>query len=119
MEQFSPSVVRQAVRNVQISEQTTFSFRVSWELQDPNVRQYRISYVTRQGDRAEEVVSVVALGLIFILPSLSSPLLFTLSILLPYVAQFLLDPTLIETFRADMFIHLVLFAFQQHCCVSR
>ena len=46
MEQFSPSVVRQAVRNVQISEQTTFSFRVSWELQDPNVRQYCFTYVT-------------------------------------------------------------------------
>lgn len=52
-------VVRLGVRNMQISDESTFSFRVSWDLQDPNVRQYRISYVTAQGDRAEEVVSVV------------------------------------------------------------
>lgn len=52
-------VVRLGVRNMQISDESTFSFRVSWDLQDSNVRQYRISYVTAQGDRAEEVVSVV------------------------------------------------------------
>uniref|UniRef100_A0AAY4DX04 Collagen, type XIV, alpha 1b n=1 Tax=Denticeps clupeoides TaxID=299321 RepID=A0AAY4DX04_9TELE len=52
------SVIRVAVRNMQLSDQTTFSMKVSWELQDPKVRQYRVSYITTQGDRAEEVVSV-------------------------------------------------------------
>uniref|UniRef100_A0A8C9VU57 Collagen type XIV alpha 1 chain n=1 Tax=Scleropages formosus TaxID=113540 RepID=A0A8C9VU57_SCLFO len=43
--------------NLLIGEETTFSLQVSWQLQDPNVRQYRISYVTARGDRAEESVS--------------------------------------------------------------
>uniref|UniRef100_A0A8C9VEU1 Collagen type XIV alpha 1 chain n=1 Tax=Scleropages formosus TaxID=113540 RepID=A0A8C9VEU1_SCLFO len=53
-----PLVVRQAVKNLLIGEETTFSLQVSWQLQDPNVRQYRISYVTARGDRAEESVIV-------------------------------------------------------------
>uniref|UniRef100_A0A8C9UWQ6 Collagen type XIV alpha 1 chain n=1 Tax=Scleropages formosus TaxID=113540 RepID=A0A8C9UWQ6_SCLFO len=52
------AVVRQAVKNLLIGEETTFSLQVSWQLQDPNVRQYRISYVTARGDRAEESVIV-------------------------------------------------------------
>uniref|UniRef100_A0A8C9TLM8 Collagen type XIV alpha 1 chain n=1 Tax=Scleropages formosus TaxID=113540 RepID=A0A8C9TLM8_SCLFO len=51
-------LVRQAVKNLLIGEETTFSLQVSWQLQDPNVRQYRISYVTARGDRAEESVIV-------------------------------------------------------------
>ncbi|XP_028820486.1 collagen alpha-1(XIV) chain-like [Denticeps clupeoides] len=51
-------VIRVAVRNMQLSDQTTFSMKVSWELQDPKVRQYRVSYITTQGDRAEEVAMV-------------------------------------------------------------
>ncbi|KAJ8395287.1 hypothetical protein AAFF_G00034890 [Aldrovandia affinis] len=52
------AVVRHAVRNLLISEQTTFSMQVSWEMKDPKVRQYRVSYITARGDRAEESVLV-------------------------------------------------------------
>ncbi|XP_023683819.1 collagen alpha-1(XIV) chain-like isoform X2 [Paramormyrops kingsleyae] len=52
------SVVRQGVRNLRLDEETTFSLQVSWELQDPNVRQYRVTYVSARGDRAEEVLMV-------------------------------------------------------------
>ncbi|XP_063041609.1 collagen alpha-1(XIV) chain-like [Engraulis encrasicolus] len=66
------AVVRQAVRNMQISEETTYGFRVSWEMQDANVRQYRVSYVTAQGDRAEEVKMVPAQQKTILLQSLLS-----------------------------------------------
>uniref|UniRef100_A0A3B3QVM7 Collagen type XIV alpha 1 chain n=1 Tax=Paramormyrops kingsleyae TaxID=1676925 RepID=A0A3B3QVM7_9TELE len=52
------SLVRQGVRNLRLDEETTFSLQVSWELQDPNVRQYRVTYVSARGDRAEEVLMV-------------------------------------------------------------
>ncbi|KAJ8268333.1 hypothetical protein COCON_G00135050 [Conger conger] len=54
----APAVVRVGVRNMQISDQTTFSMQVSWELQDPKVRQYRVTYISARGDRAEETVLV-------------------------------------------------------------
>lgn len=54
-----PSVVRQGMRNLRLDEETTFSLQVSWELQDPNVRQYRVTYVSARGDRAEEVVRML------------------------------------------------------------
>uniref|UniRef100_A0A674BH76 Collagen type XIV alpha 1 chain n=1 Tax=Salmo trutta TaxID=8032 RepID=A0A674BH76_SALTR len=50
------TVVRLGVRNLLLSDHTTFSMEVSWELQDRNVRQYRVAYVTARGDRAEETV---------------------------------------------------------------
>ncbi|XP_045078029.1 collagen alpha-1(XIV) chain-like [Coregonus clupeaformis] len=52
------AVVRLGVRNLLLSSHTTFSMGVSWELQDSNVRQYRIAYVTARGDRAEETKMV-------------------------------------------------------------
>ena len=51
-----PPVSRFAVRNLQLSDQTTFSMLVSWEMQDPNVRNYRLSYTTASRNRAEETV---------------------------------------------------------------
>uniref|UniRef100_A0A4W5KNV8 Collagen type XIV alpha 1 chain n=1 Tax=Hucho hucho TaxID=62062 RepID=A0A4W5KNV8_9TELE len=51
-------VVRLGVRNLLLSDHTTFSMEVSWELQDRNVRQYRVAYVTARGDRAEETKMV-------------------------------------------------------------
>uniref|UniRef100_A0A8C8LYF2 Collagen, type XIV, alpha 1b n=1 Tax=Oncorhynchus tshawytscha TaxID=74940 RepID=A0A8C8LYF2_ONCTS len=52
------TVVRLGVRNLLLSDHTTFSMEVSWELQDRNVRQYRVAYVTTRGDRAEETKMV-------------------------------------------------------------
>ncbi|KAK9958258.1 hypothetical protein ABG768_012429 [Culter alburnus] len=52
---------RLAVRNLQLSDVTTFSMRVSWDALGPNVRQYRVSYISTRGDRAEQV-SVVPAG---------------------------------------------------------
>ncbi|KAG7470129.1 hypothetical protein MATL_G00136030 [Megalops atlanticus] len=52
------AVVRQGVKNMFIDDETTYSLQVSWELQDPNVLQYRVSYVSLRGDRAEEAVLV-------------------------------------------------------------
>ncbi|KAJ8353811.1 hypothetical protein SKAU_G00213780 [Synaphobranchus kaupii] len=52
------AVVRLGVRNLNINEETTFSLQVSWDLQDPNVQEYRVSYVSLRGDRAEEAVMV-------------------------------------------------------------
>uniref|UniRef100_A0A8C7DHE3 Collagen type XIV alpha 1 chain n=1 Tax=Oncorhynchus kisutch TaxID=8019 RepID=A0A8C7DHE3_ONCKI len=52
------TVMRLGVRNLLLSDHTTFSMEVSWELQDRNVRQYRVAYVTARGDRAEETKMV-------------------------------------------------------------
>uniref|UniRef100_A0A8D3DJV3 Collagen, type XIV, alpha 1b n=1 Tax=Scophthalmus maximus TaxID=52904 RepID=A0A8D3DJV3_SCOMX len=42
-----------------IDEETTFSLRVSWQPVDPrNVRHYRLSYISAEGDRAEETRTV-------------------------------------------------------------
>uniref|UniRef100_A0A8C8IBI7 Collagen, type XIV, alpha 1b n=1 Tax=Oncorhynchus tshawytscha TaxID=74940 RepID=A0A8C8IBI7_ONCTS len=52
------TVVHLGARNLLLSDHTTFSMEVSWELQDRNVRQYRVAYVTARGDRAEETKMV-------------------------------------------------------------
>lgn len=47
--------MRQAVRNLQLSDETTESLAASWEMNDPHVENYRISYF---GDNhKEETVS--------------------------------------------------------------
>uniref|UniRef100_A0A8K9XAM1 Collagen, type XIV, alpha 1b n=1 Tax=Oncorhynchus mykiss TaxID=8022 RepID=A0A8K9XAM1_ONCMY len=51
-------VVHLGARNLLLSDHTTYSMEVSWELQDRNVRQYRVAYVTARGDRAEETKMV-------------------------------------------------------------
>lgn len=51
--------MRQAVRNLQLSAETTESLEASWEMNDPYVENYRISYF---GDNhKEETVSSVLL----------------------------------------------------------
>ncbi|XP_049331194.1 collagen alpha-1(XIV) chain isoform X2 [Astyanax mexicanus] len=53
------AVVRLGVRGLQLSDFTTFSMGVSWELlRSTGVRQYRVSYITARGDRAEQVMMV-------------------------------------------------------------
>lgn len=50
------AVQRLAVRNLQLSDVTTYSMRVSWDPLGPNVRHYRVSYISTRGDRAEQTV---------------------------------------------------------------
>ncbi|XP_068431414.1 collagen alpha-1(XIV) chain-like isoform X2 [Clinocottus analis] len=46
---------RYGFRNMRIDEETTFSMRVAWQPTDTrNVRNYRLSFVSAKGDRAEE-----------------------------------------------------------------
>ncbi|XP_045900552.1 collagen alpha-1(XIV) chain [Micropterus dolomieu] len=52
------TVARQAVRNLQLSDETTQSLEASWELDDPHVESYRVSYAGLRGDREEESVLV-------------------------------------------------------------
>lgn len=51
------TVARHAVRNLQLSDETTQSLEASWELDDPHVESYRVSYVGLSGDHKEESVS--------------------------------------------------------------
>ncbi|XP_050993224.1 collagen alpha-1(XIV) chain isoform X3 [Labeo rohita] len=56
----TPAVQRLAVRNLQLSDVTTYSMRVSWDPLGPNVRHYRVSYISTRGDRAEQTAMVPA-----------------------------------------------------------
>uniref|UniRef100_A0AAY5K1J6 Collagen, type XIV, alpha 1b n=1 Tax=Esox lucius TaxID=8010 RepID=A0AAY5K1J6_ESOLU len=51
-------VVHLGVRNLLLSDHTTYSMEVSWELQDRNVLHYRVAFVTAKGDRAVETMMV-------------------------------------------------------------
>lgn len=51
------TVARQAVRNLQLSDETTQSLEASWELEDPHVESYRVTYAGLRGDHKEESVS--------------------------------------------------------------
>lgn len=49
---------RQAVRRLQLSDETTQSLEASWELDDPHVQSYRVTYAGLSGDHREETVSL-------------------------------------------------------------
>uniref|UniRef100_A0AAQ5X2B4 Collagen, type XIV, alpha 1a n=1 Tax=Amphiprion ocellaris TaxID=80972 RepID=A0AAQ5X2B4_AMPOC len=48
------NLARQAVRNLRLTDETTQSLEASWELEDPSVEQYRVSYVSVNGQHGEE-----------------------------------------------------------------
>ncbi|KAF3691727.1 Collagen alpha-1(XIV) chain Undulin Precursor [Channa argus] len=48
------TLARQAVRNLQLSEETTQSLEASWEMEDPHVESYRVSYASLMGEHKEE-----------------------------------------------------------------
>ena len=50
---------RHAPRNLQVGERTTHSLEASWELEDPLVEGYRVSYATPERAHSPEVVSVL------------------------------------------------------------
>nr|XP_033958086.1 collagen alpha-1(XIV) chain [Pseudochaenichthys georgianus] len=52
------AVARHAARNLQLSDETTQSLEASWELEDPLVKSYRVSYADLRGDHEEEFVVV-------------------------------------------------------------
>ncbi|KAG7235269.1 hypothetical protein INR49_002875 [Caranx melampygus] len=52
------TVRRQAVRNLQLSDETTQSLEASWEMEDPHVERYRVSYAGLRGDHKEESVLI-------------------------------------------------------------
>ncbi|XP_061809382.1 collagen alpha-1(XIV) chain isoform X2 [Nerophis lumbriciformis] len=49
---------RQAMRNLQLRDATTQSLKASWELDDPRVESYRVSYASLGGHDKEEMVLV-------------------------------------------------------------
>lgn len=50
-------MAHQAVRNLRLSDETTQSLEASWELDDPHVESYRVTYSGFSGDQREESVS--------------------------------------------------------------
>ncbi|XP_069394076.1 collagen alpha-1(XIV) chain isoform X2 [Paralichthys olivaceus] len=52
------TVAHQAVRNLQLSDETTQSLEASWEMEDPHVESYRVSYAGLWGNHQEESVLV-------------------------------------------------------------
>ncbi|TNN52161.1 Collagen alpha-1(XIV) chain [Liparis tanakae] len=50
-------MARQAVRNLLLSDETTRSMEASWELEDPHVESYRVSFADLRGKHQEESVS--------------------------------------------------------------
>ncbi|XP_061572452.1 collagen alpha-1(XIV) chain [Cololabis saira] len=51
-------VLRQAVKNLYVSDETTQSLDAVWELEDPGVASFRVSYASISSDHEEESVSV-------------------------------------------------------------
>ncbi|CAI5663250.1 unnamed protein product [Oreochromis niloticus] len=49
------TAARQAVRNLQLSDETTQSLEASWELEDPNVESYRVAYTSLSGDHKDSM----------------------------------------------------------------
>uniref|UniRef100_A0A7N6BS04 Collagen, type XIV, alpha 1a n=1 Tax=Anabas testudineus TaxID=64144 RepID=A0A7N6BS04_ANATE len=52
------TLARQAVRNLQLSDETTQSLEASWEMEDPHVESYRVSYAGLRGDHKEQYMLV-------------------------------------------------------------
>uniref|UniRef100_A0A8C4EFZ2 Collagen alpha-1(XIV) chain n=1 Tax=Dicentrarchus labrax TaxID=13489 RepID=A0A8C4EFZ2_DICLA len=48
------TLARQAVRNLQLGDETTQSLEASWELEDPHVESYRVTYAGLTGDNKED-----------------------------------------------------------------
>ncbi|XP_053700196.1 collagen alpha-1(XIV) chain isoform X1 [Synchiropus splendidus] len=56
----TPFVARQAVRNLQLTDETTETLEASWELDDPYVHGFRVSYKSINREQGHETVIVPA-----------------------------------------------------------
>lgn len=49
-------MTRLGVTNLLVDDETTSSLQVSWDIDDADVEEYRVTYVSERGDREEESV---------------------------------------------------------------
>uniref|UniRef100_A0AAR2LSF0 Collagen, type XIV, alpha 1b n=1 Tax=Pygocentrus nattereri TaxID=42514 RepID=A0AAR2LSF0_PYGNA len=71
---------RLGVNNLQVDNETTHSLQVSWKFQDLDVNEFRVTYISLRGDRAEETVLVPGNERTVLLQPLLSDSLYKISV---------------------------------------